>query len=180
MLLDLHDLLADVRRRRCCSSRGEIAESTIKGLAAAYGNIGYMGPGLALLAFGQEAAVPVALIFCFENIMHFAVAPMMMALAGGDKSIAAGSLRSSVVQKIVLHPFIIATALGVAAAYFAAPAAAAGRAPARISGERRRALRAVRHGRDAGAAAAEARAARARADRRAQADRCTRCSAMSC
>ena len=27
------------------ASRGEIAESTIKGLAAAYGNIGYMGPG---------------------------------------------------------------------------------------------------------------------------------------
>ena len=65
-------------------SGGDIRESTIKGLAAAYGNIGYMGPGLALLAFGEEAAVPVALIFCFENIMHFAVAPMMMALAGGE------------------------------------------------------------------------------------------------
>ena len=37
-------------------SRGEIAQSTIKGLSAAYGNIGYMGPGLALLAFGEEAA----------------------------------------------------------------------------------------------------------------------------
>ena len=43
------------------ASRGAIAESTIKGLAAAYGNIGYMGPGLALLAVGEEAAVPVAL-----------------------------------------------------------------------------------------------------------------------
>src|SRR5689334_11588468 len=29
-------------------SKGEIAASTIKGLASAYGNIGYMGPGLAL------------------------------------------------------------------------------------------------------------------------------------
>src|SRR5690606_13500959 len=67
-------------------SGGEIAQSTIKGLAAAYGNIGYMGPGLALLAFGPEAAVPVALIFCFENIMHFAIAPFMMALAGGEKT----------------------------------------------------------------------------------------------
>ena len=45
-----------------------------------------MGPGLALLAFGQEAAVPVALIFCFENILHFAIAPMMMALSGDEKS----------------------------------------------------------------------------------------------
>lgn len=96
--------------------RGEIAESTIKGLAAAYGNIGYMGPGLALLAFGEEAAVPVALIFCFENIMHFTIAPMMMALAG-DEPRPALSVAMDVVKKIVLHPFIIATAMGVLAAY---------------------------------------------------------------
>ena len=94
-----------------------IAESTIKGLAAAYGNIGYMGPGLALLVFGPEAAVPVALVFCFENIIHFAVAPMMMALSGGEKS-APMQLAWGVIRKIVLHPFIIATAAGVAAAYF--------------------------------------------------------------
>ncbi|APH72352.1 AEC family transporter [Aquibium oceanicum] len=99
-------------------SRGEIAESTIKGLAAAYGNIGYMGPGIALLAFGEAAAVPVALIFCFENIMHFAIAPMMMALSGGEKR-SFGSLVVDVVKRIVLHPFIIATAVGVCAAAFA-------------------------------------------------------------
>ena len=93
-----------------------IAESTIKGLAAAYGNIGYMGPGLALLVFGPEAAVPVALIFCFENIVHFAVAPMMMALSGGEKT-SPLQLAWGVLRKIVLHPFIIATAVGVAAAY---------------------------------------------------------------
>lgn len=98
-------------------SRGEIAQSTIKALAAAYGNIGYMGPGLALLAFGEQAAVPVALIFCFENIIHFAIAPMMMALSGGEKR-PAHELIVDVVRKIVLHPFIIATAVGVAAAYF--------------------------------------------------------------
>ncbi|MBZ9740561.1 MULTISPECIES: AEC family transporter [unclassified Mesorhizobium] len=106
-------------------SRGEIAQSTIKALAAAYGNIGYMGPGLALLAFGEEAAVPVALIFCFENIMHFAVAPMMMALSGAEET-APSRLVLGVLRKIVLHPFIIATALGVGAAYigFRPPVAA--------------------------------------------------------
>ena len=96
-------------------SRGDIAHSTMRGLAAAYGNIGYMGPGIALLALGEQAAVPVALIFCFENIMHFAIAPMMMALSGGDHASPA-RLVSGVIRKIVLHPFIIATALGVAAA----------------------------------------------------------------
>lgn len=96
-------------------SRGDVAQSTVRGLAAAYGNIGYMGPGLALLAFGPEAAVPVALIFCFENIVHFAVAPMMMAIAGGERS-SPLQLAIGVIRKIVLHPFIIATASGVAAA----------------------------------------------------------------
>jgi predicted permease len=96
---------------------GNIAEATMKGLAAAYGNIGYMGPGIALLALGEEAAVPVALVFCFENIVHFAVAPMMMALSGGKRESPA-RLAFEVLKKIVLHPFIIATAIGVAAAAF--------------------------------------------------------------
>lgn len=97
-------------------SRGEIAQSTIKGLAAAYGNIGYMGPGIALLAFGEEAAVPVALIFCFENVMHFAIAPLMMALSG-KSDVSALRLAGEVTKKVVLHPFIIATAVGVLAAF---------------------------------------------------------------
>lgn len=97
-------------------SGGNIAESTIKALAAAYGNIGYMGPGLAILALGEEAAVPVALIFCFENVMHFTVAPLMMALAGDDPR-SARVVALDVVRKIALHPFIMATALGVVAAY---------------------------------------------------------------
>ena len=97
-------------------SRGEIAQSTVKGLAAAYGNIGYMGPGLALLAFGEEAAVPVALIFCFENIMHFTFAPVLMALSG-KTDLPTAKLIGQIISKIALHPFIIATAAGVAIAY---------------------------------------------------------------
>ena len=44
-------------------TRGNVAESTIQGLAGAYGNSGYMGPAIAILALGEQAAVPVALIF---------------------------------------------------------------------------------------------------------------------
>lgn len=94
-----------------------IPEATIKGLAAAYGNIGYMGPGIALLAFGPQAAVPVALIFCFENIFHFAIAPLMMAISGDDKRSLKGVL-FEIAKKIFLHPFILATIIGVIAAYF--------------------------------------------------------------
>ena len=98
------------------TTRGDIATSMIKGLSAAYGNIGYMGPGLALLAFGEKAAVPVAIIFCFENIMHFTIAPTMMALSGSDDR-SAGALALDIVRKIAMHPFILATVVGVLAAY---------------------------------------------------------------
>ncbi len=97
------------------ATRGKVAEATIQGLAGAYGNIGYMGAALSILALGESAAIPLALIFCFENIMHFTLAPAMMALSGKRK---VGPLRlaAEVVRRIVLHPFIIATAVGVAAA----------------------------------------------------------------
>lgn len=101
-------LIAYVRTRK-------IDESTIQGLAAAYGNIGYMGPALAILAFGTPAAVPVALIFCFDNTLHFVMAPLMMALSGNDKR-SSRDLAIGVVRKIFGHPFIIATIFGVGAA----------------------------------------------------------------
>lgn len=97
-------------------SRGAVGESTIKGLAAAYGNIGFMGPGLVLLVFGPEAAVPMALIFSFENVMHFTLTPMLMAVGnGGEGRVAAQAF--VVARRIVLHPFILATLAGGLAAW---------------------------------------------------------------
>ncbi len=95
--------------------RSTVPEATIQGLAAAYGNIGYMGPALAILTFGELAAVPVALIFCFENVMHFTIAPTMMALSGGERR-RLSRIIPGIAKKIFLHPFIIATILGVGSA----------------------------------------------------------------
>lgn len=95
--------------------RRDMAEATIAGLSGAYGNIGYMGPGLALATLGAAANVPVALIFCFDTLMLFALVPFLMTLSGPrHEGIAATAF--DVVKRIVLHPFIIATALGVASA----------------------------------------------------------------
>ncbi len=91
------------------------AEATIQGLGGAYGNIGYMGPGLAILAFGEAAAVPVALVFCFENVMHFTITPAMMALSGKERKTIT-QLIFSVARSVILHPFIIATVFGIGAA----------------------------------------------------------------
>lgn len=105
--------------------RVSFGDSTIQAFGGAYGNIGYMGPGLALLAFGEAAAVPVALIVCLENATHFIVAPAMMAIAGGDKRPPL-QVAADVLRKVALHPFIVSTALGfvVAASGIAVPEAA--------------------------------------------------------
>jgi len=94
---------------------GKIAEAILQGMVGGYGNVGYMGPPLALVALGPAAAVPAALIFCFDVALVFTLAPLMMAVAGtGGESLP----RALVVipRKVLLHPFILATLAGVAGA----------------------------------------------------------------
>src|ERR1700729_29483 len=55
-------------------------EATLAGLSGAYGNIGYMGPGLALAVLGAKAAAPPALIFCCDSIFLFSIVPLLIAL----------------------------------------------------------------------------------------------------
>jgi malonate transporter len=55
-------------------------EATLAGLAGGYGNIGYMGPGLALAVLGTKAAAPTALIFCCDSIFLFSIVPLLIAL----------------------------------------------------------------------------------------------------
>lgn len=95
--------------------RGEAGAAAIAGLAAGYGNIGYMGPGLALAAIGAQAAVPVALIFCFDNIFLFSITPLLIALAHPQR----GSLWPTarlVAWQIGSHPLILASFAGALAA----------------------------------------------------------------
>lgn len=97
-------------------SREGIRVATIQGFAGAYGNIGYLGPPLAIAAFGPAAGVPVALIFCVDNTMHFTLAPLLMALGEkSDKNIF--FLLAGIVKKIFTHPFILATIAGMSAAW---------------------------------------------------------------
>jgi len=97
---------------------GNTPTATIQGLAAAYGNIGYLGPPLAVAAFGPAAGVPIALIFCFENAMHFTLAPLLMAVANKRQQ-QTGKLVKGILYNIFSHPFILATIAGVLAAVFA-------------------------------------------------------------
>jgi len=92
-----------------------MATSTIAVRAGGYGNIGYMGPGLALATLGTEATAPVALIFCFDNILLFSLVPFLMTLAGREKRSFAADL-VDVLKRVTLHPLMVATMLGVLSA----------------------------------------------------------------
>ena len=100
------------------STRGKIREATIQGAAGSYANVGYLGPGLTIGALGVSATVPTALIFTFDSLFFFTIVPLLMSLSQADS--AQGGLARvgvTVLRKVCLHPFIIATVLGVLAAY---------------------------------------------------------------
>src|ERR1700712_2401761 len=56
-----------------------LREATLAGLSGGYGNIGYMGPGLALAVLGTKASAPTALIFCCDSIFLFSIVPLLIA-----------------------------------------------------------------------------------------------------
>ncbi len=96
---------------------GDIKSAAIQGALGGYSNVGYMGPGITLAAIGPAAAVPTALVFVFDCILFFTIVPFMMGL-GGTEKMKIWTTTKYVVLKVVTHPFNIATAIAVLAAYF--------------------------------------------------------------
>lgn len=99
-------------------------ETSMAALAGGYGNIGYMGPGLALSLLGAKAAVPVALIFCFDTVFLFSIVPLLMVLTDGKKRPLLPTI-GRIVKHILFHPLIAASYCGalVAALHLQTPVA---------------------------------------------------------
>jgi malonate transporter and related proteins len=90
-------------------------EATLAGLSGGYGNIGYMGPGLALAVLGAKAAAPTALIFCCDSIFLFSIVPLLIAVTDGKHRPLLHTL-GLVVRQIVLNPLIMSACAGALAA----------------------------------------------------------------
>jgi malonate transporter and related proteins len=95
--------------------RVTLREATLAGLAGSYGNIGYMGPGLALAVLGSKAAAPTALIFCCDSIFLFSMVPLLIALSDAAPRHWLHTL-GLVVRQIVLNPLIMSACAGALAA----------------------------------------------------------------
>jgi malonate transporter and related proteins len=89
--------------------------AVIQGVLGAYSNIGYMGPGLTLATLGPAAATPTALVFVCDNLLIFALTPMLISLADGQEQ-GKTQIAKDIARRVLTHPFNIATALGVIAA----------------------------------------------------------------
>ena len=97
-----------------------LRKATMAGLAGAYGNIGYMGPGLALAVLGAKAAAPTALIFCCDSIFLFTIAPLLMALTDREHKSFVHAIGIAA-RQIVLNPLIMSAVLGALVAAFHIP-----------------------------------------------------------
>jgi malonate transporter and related proteins len=104
--------------------RLSLREATLAGLCGAYGNIGYMGPGLALAVLGTKAAAPTALIFCCDSIFLFSIVPLLIELTDRDHPSMLHAL-GVVARQIVSNPLIMSACLGamVAALHVSLPVA---------------------------------------------------------
>jgi len=101
---------------------GELSlrKATMAGLAGAYGNIGYMGPGLALAVLGARAAAPTALIFCCDSIFLFTIVPLLMALTDREHPSFLHAIGIAA-RQIVMNPLIMSAVLGALVAAFHIP-----------------------------------------------------------
>ncbi|WP_068312717.1 AEC family transporter [Polycladidibacter hongkongensis] len=97
------------------ASQGRMDEATIQGLVGSYSNIGFMGPGVTLAVLGEAAAVPTALILCFDTILLFILVPLMMSISG-TRDQSPLKVAGQIALDIITHPFIIAVGAGIMAA----------------------------------------------------------------
>jgi predicted permease len=95
--------------------RLSLRQATLAGLCGGYGNIGYMGPGLALAVLGTTAAAPTALIFCCDSIFLFTAVPLLIELTDRDHPSILHAF-AVVLRQIALNPLIMSAGAGALAA----------------------------------------------------------------
>lgn len=92
----------------------DLRTAALQGTSASYGNVGYMGLPLAAAFFGPEAAVPAALVFCFDCTVEFILTATLAGI-GSRTHPSPHVIAGKIARDVFTHPFIVATLLGIAA-----------------------------------------------------------------
>jgi predicted permease len=96
---------------------GRLGELSLHGIAAGFGNVGYMGIPLCITAFGAEGALPATIAAVFGSTVMMALSVILVEI---DLQAGNGILKSlgKVIKAILRNPLLIAAALGLTVAYF--------------------------------------------------------------
>ena len=97
-------------------NRGNVPDATVQGLAGSWSSTALLAPGLTIAMLGPAAASPTALVFCFDAAILMTVTPLMMALGGVDQR-SPMDMAPVIVRQVLLNPIVIATVLGLLAAF---------------------------------------------------------------
>jgi len=89
-------------------------ESGVLGLASAYPNYGYMGVPLAIMAFGHEAALPMALILLADTVILLALVAIFVAPRQGHF----GVVVLNIIRTMISNPLLVSVVVGVFFALF--------------------------------------------------------------
>ena len=90
-------------------SRGEMG---IFGLNATYPNYGYIGVPLCILAFGDEAALPLGLIMLVDTIVLLALTSVFVSDGGGGLLRALGRMAATMARNPLLQSVVLGLAFG--------------------------------------------------------------------
>jgi predicted permease len=107
-------------------SRAGLAHMSLHGLAAAFGNVGYMGIPLCIAAFGPQGALPATLAVVLGAAGLLTLA-LVVAEFGGDTAPASrgptsrGAAGARVAMAVVRSPIMQAVVLGMLVSAFAVP-----------------------------------------------------------
>ncbi len=93
-----------------------LAESALGGMGAIYGNTGYMGIPLVMIAFGPEAAVPAVIATVVNTAIIFC---LVCSLVEADLSIGEGAMDivKDVTKGLARNPLFIAPIAGIAVSF---------------------------------------------------------------
>ena len=97
--------------------RARMTAAAMQASSASYSNLIYLGIPLAIATFGKDAAVPAALIACFDNIVQFTLVPLIAGLDGTSER-PRREIVLTVIRKIFLNPLILASMAGALVSAF--------------------------------------------------------------
>lgn len=92
--------------------KSRMTSAAIQASAASYSNLVYLGLPIAIGVYGQDAAVPAALIACLDNLVQFTLVPIIAGIEDDERSDPVATAMT-ILRRIGTNPLILASVFGI-------------------------------------------------------------------